>query len=224
MRMRTLFVGALALACLTIGSVGLPGDDARAEPDAKGAAVEVFDVRIVRVVTAVPETIENPCPILSGTDTTTELGWAEVLAALKKRGATQVLMDQRVTGAQGQLVRANQERQVPVIAPQSRVKKTSGEASENLAAARMRMGCKADLIAATGQAHGGRIEYKLEVRGVLPKTSQAAEGPTETLTTWEGSHPPFAKRTLVLTNRQQARDPGASAAQGIELYCFVTRH
>ena len=174
-------------------------------------------------MTAAPETIENPCPILSGADTTTQLGWPEILAALKKRGATQVLMDQRITGAPGQRVRCNQERQVPVIMPQTRVKQPTGGQTENLSAARIRMGCKADMIAHRAGPSDGRLEYKLEVRGVLAKTSQAAEGPTETLTTWEGSHPGFAKRTLVLTNRQQVRDPVAPAAQGVELYCFVTR-
>ena len=202
-------------------AVGLMGPSAPAGADPAPTETEVYDLRIVRVETPVPEGIEAPCPILTGAETTTSASWPDLLAAVKKRGRARILLDRRITSAPGQLAKAYEERQVPIIAPQSRTREADGAVRENLAAARYRSGCKLDLVTSQ-RPDGVWLGYKVEVRGVLEAMSKEATAATETLHTWEGGHRSFTGRTFVLTHREQVQDPGDAAARGVELYCFVT--
>lgn len=228
-------VGVLTLVLL--GAALLPGDRARADdkrpeskrPDGKQPAdpsLLVFDIRMVRVETSHPEGIEQPCPLLSGDASTTRASWPEILAALKKRGKTTVLMDARTTTYPGRLTKVSEERQVPVILVQSRIQKAGQPAAENLAAARLRTGCKAELVVSEGALPGAAsvalLEYKLETRGTMSATFPGAASSTETLHSWMGAHPALNAETLVLTHRQQVFTPGEDAPRGVEIYGFIS--
>ena len=235
--MRHLIGSAGVLTLILLAAALLPGDRARADdkrpgskrPDARGSTgslSQVFDIRMVRVEASHPEGIEQPCPLLSGSATTTQASWPEILAALKKRGKTTVLMDARTTTSPGKVTKVSEERQVPVILPQSRVERAGQAASENLAAARLRTGCKAELVVSEGARPGAPsvafLEYKLETRGTMSATLPGATGPTESLHVWQGTHPALSGETLVLSHRQQVITPGEDAPRGVEIYCLVS--
>jgi hypothetical protein len=211
--MRMHYSGLAAIVLLLGVCALLSSDVARAGEEAtRPASVRVYDVRIVRVLTPTPEGVEQPCPFLKGDATTVTTAWPDALAILKKRGETAILMDQRLTAAEGTISKASDERQVPLVLMQSRTL-----TGENYAAARARMGLNVDLLPSAAQG----LQYKVLIRGVWGLTSKIATGPTETLTVWEGNHATLDGRTLVLTNRQQQRDPGDVSARGVELYCFI---
>lgn len=212
--MRIHYTGLAAIALFLAVFAFLSSDAARAGDDAakQAAKLLVYDVRIVRVVTPTPEGVEQPCPFLSGDATTITASWATVLAALKKRGVTTLLMDQRATGHAGEPVKMSDERQVPVVAMT-----TKTLTSETLQAARIRSGCKIQLVAGPD----GLTTYRAEIRGAADPTSSLATSAIETLTSWEGCHAALDGKTLVLSHRVQQLDPGDKSARGVELYCFI---
>jgi len=215
--MRIHFTVLAAIALLLAVCAFLSSDVARAGDPAEDAARQaarllVYDVRIVRVVTPTPEGVEQPCPFLRGDATTITASWGDVLDALKKRGTTTLLMDQRVTGCAGDRIKMSDERQVPVL--QFTTKTLTSETHQ---AARIRSGCKIELIGGPD----GLMNYRAEIRGATDPTSSLATAAMETLTSWEGCHAALDGRTLVLSHRVQVLDPGDKNARGVELYCFI---
>ena len=220
----------LSILCLATAAL-LPGHRAEAEdtprteraPAKTGTSLYVFDVRIVRVETPEPEGIEQPCPFLSGSGSTTRATWPEILTALKKRGRTTVLMDGRTTTLDGVKTRILGERAIPGMAVQSRVLKGSGETSENLNAVTMRTGSTVELVVSSVRATTNKqLHYQLDTRATLAATHPGATGFNEAKHSWEGSHPVLDDETLVLTHRQQVLTPGKTAATGFEIYCFIS--
>jgi hypothetical protein len=220
----------LCLALVALVAPGISRDSAQADPpeerpSGRMSRTQIFDVRIVRVDTPTPAGVEQPCALLKGAQTTTALPWPELLGLLKKRGTTRLLMDRRLTSTTGVVVRGSEERQMPILQLNSRSVREGEGGTENQAAARLRSGCKAEFLVSTERPAGASLSYKLETRGVLESSSKQAEGATETLHTWDGAHPLFGlagPETLVLSHREQVRDPGDDAARGVEIYCFVT--
>ena len=219
----------LSILCLATAAL-LPGHRAEAEdtprteraPAKTGTSLYVFDVRIVRVETPEPEGIEQPCPFLSGSGSTTRATWPEILTALKKRGRTTVLMDGRTTALHGTKTRISEERSIPGMAVQSRVLKGSGETSENLHAVNTRIGCTVELLVSDVRTAYKQLHYNLQTRATLATTHPGATRFNEARHSWEGSHPALDNETLVLTHRQQVLTPGEAAATGIEIYCFIS--
>ena len=115
--MRTLVTFMVALGLLVSGALA-PGA-ARADDGKKaGGASEgwIYEVRVVRVDPSSAEASEAGSPFPQLESTTIALPWSEILARLKKRGATRVLMDTRITARTGTQSTAMEESSVPIVA------------------------------------------------------------------------------------------------------------
>ena len=117
-----------------------------------------------------------------------------------------------LTGCAGDRIKMRDDRQVPVI--QITTRTLAGETHQ---AARIRSGCKIELIGGADRL----LHYQVEIRGAQDGPSKVATGPTETLTSWEGNHIALDGKTLVLSHRVQQLDSGEKIARGVELYCFI---
>lgn len=189
---------------------GLPPLAAQAGDEGGASGVWVHEVRVVRVDPAAPEVSETPSVLESATGTTVRMGWPETLAALKQRGRTTVLMDQRLTTLEGLKGHAGGDRSVPILALNAKDLQ-----NEQRRSARVRTGCKFE---ATVTAH---LQYDLEVRWILD-TPGGDNGPPELTTTWSGTHTTLDDETLVLSYREQVAQAQGKPPRAVEIYGLIT--
>ncbi len=204
--MRTYVTGFAALVLMLSGALFVGGDAAEAEDGKlrKLPKAWVYELRIVRVDPADPKASEagSPFPELQGT--TLGLGWPDILARLKQRGTTRVLMDTRVTARAGVRSTTLEESTTPVMAINSQDRN-----NEQYRAQMIRQGCSFT------QTTVPDLTYDLQVRGALDAPGRM-RAPVSYSVAWKGTHPLLDGRTLVLEHRQQvavvAKAPRASAA------------
>jgi hypothetical protein len=200
-------LGAAALLLLS------PTPRARAgDPPAAPAGVWVHDVRVVRVDLTHPETAEQagPFPEL-GQGTTITLPWNVVLARLKERGRTTLLLDQRVTAMPAVKSTAQEERNVQVVQEVQEDQHVTTWRAQNVKTG----------VRFTQTSTAESMAYELEVKDVVaPPVDKTS--PTETVVSWNGTHPPLRGTTLVLHHRRQVMALRDAAPCGVELYGFVT--
>jgi hypothetical protein len=207
MRIRILALGLLLAAAALVGPGAARAGDEEASPP---EGVWVFEVRVVRVDPATPETSEAPSALESVTGTTVKTGWPEILAVLKKRGKTTLLLDQRLTTLHGTKGQLNSERSVPILALNSEDMHNAQKRS-----ATVKTGCKFE---ATVTEH---MTYRLEARWTLDAPG-GDHGPPQLTTQWQGSHPALKGDTLVLSYREQVDQGAGKAARAVEIYGLVT--
>jgi len=204
-----------ALALLALGTMGLLiGPGARAEEGTatpKLPATWVYDVRVVRVDAdaAVVEVAPSWEPAGASGATTTST-WADLLAGLKARGRTTILLDQRSTTWSDVKTALKQERRRPLLTLRNRNGPTDiWEASY------VETGAKAELVSTS---HGLSYDVNVRWEEAPGEGGLAPLGSTE----WSGACSDLkAGETLVLSHRQQqvAQPPGP---QGLEIYVFIT--
>ena len=203
--MRTLVTCAAVLA-LFIG-LGAPStahaEDPQPGPKVNGAWL--YEIRIVRVDPKAAADSEAGSPFPELSDTTIDLPWAAVLARLKERGRTTVLMDTRMSAETGIKTEVSDERITPIVALNFQDRN-----NEQYRAQPIKEGCSFEQTTAT------QMTYRLQVRGTA--TPPVSMKPTaQYLVQWQGTHPRLAGRTLVLEHRQQvdvATEPqGAGRAE-----------
>ena len=114
MRMVTTTTAALALL-LALGAMRPAAAD-----DAPGQATKqghwLYEVRIVRVDPGEAAASEAGTPFPELKDTTIQLPWSTILARLKARGTTTVLMDTRVNALDGVKSVVSEETSTPITA------------------------------------------------------------------------------------------------------------
>ena len=211
-------IGALSLALLAgLCAMGWQPAVADDKPAAKAPAtpnVWIYDVRMVRVDPATPEGAEKPGPFADLSGTTTRATWPEALAALKNRGQTTLLMDQRVTALESEKGMVETSRSMPMLAASF-----ADDNNRQLRSLRMMVGCQAALL--TGGAGGATFSYDLEVKWTLHHPV-ADLGSPEVKTRWSGSHTTLAGKTLVLHSREQVLASDGKSLRAVEIYALVT--
>ena len=205
--MKSVLACTAVLGTLLLLSVGPAG----AGDGAPAAGVWIFDVHVVRVDSPHPEVAEQASPFAELEGATLGLPWPELLARLKLRGGTTLVLDQRVTAMPGHTARLNTDRTTPVLA----VATESGDTAQRRAQL-VRTGVKFEATAADDQ-----LLYALEIRGVA-RTPTERDAVAETTITWNGTHPPLDGRTLVFHHREQVREGEPEATRTVEHYAFVT--
>jgi hypothetical protein len=170
-------------------------------------------VRVGRVDPPTLEGAEAPGPFPYMQGTTVDVGWPEALAALKKRGATTILSDQRLTTTTGFKAQIQSERQVPIIAVNfadvNNVQKRS---------AVVKTGCKFEVTPT-----GGSFRYEAEARWALAADEvPETEAPPQLTTAWDGTHPDLDGSTLVLHYREQIKAAKDRPARAVEIYALIT--
>lgn len=204
-----LVTGAALLAAFSLMS----GDAARADDGAKQSVkgVWVTDIRVVRVDPATAAGAEAPSPFPELTGTTISLPWPEILARLKKRGTTTILLDQRATALTGHKCVLAEEYTTPLMAPIS-----EDINNRQLRSMPIRTGCTYEQTVSDAT-----FDYQARVRGAL--TAPAPKKPPVQYTvTWGGSHPCLHGQTLVLRHRRQIAQAAPAEARAIEHYAFIT--
>ena len=201
----------ICIFLLSLLAVSAVAGAARADDGEDGAAgVWVYEVRVVRVDPAVAETSETPSTLESATGTTVKMGWPEMLAALKQRGRTTVLLDQRITKLEGVKGYAMTERAVPIVSIAS-----SDINNTQKRSATIKTGCKFE---ATTTTH---LQYNLEAKWILDAPG-GDFGPPQQVTGWNGTHPNLSGETLVLSYREQVDQGPGKAARAVEIYGLIT--
>jgi hypothetical protein len=211
--MRPLRWVPVVLGFLVLGAAHF-GLAARAEDGATPAPTPgtwVYDVRVVRV-DPTASTVLEAAPTwksASPADATTIATWSDLLAGLKGRGRTVILLDQRLTGIESVPTNFSQRRKRMVLSLQQRATN-----AEHWSSSYVETGTSGHLKAGSGGLH-----YGLEVSWEETPTEDGS-GPLGSVS-WEGSHTTFAAgQTLVLSHRQQQVQEGQSP--GLEIYAFVT--
>jgi hypothetical protein len=208
-------IGAFSLALLLVFCpMAFNPAVAEDKPAAKAEsspAVWIYDVRLVRVDPAAAEGAEKAGPFAKANGTTTSASWPEALAALKNRGQTTLLMDQRVTALEGTKAEAKMVRSLPVLAAAFQDK-----ANRQLRSARLQTGCNAALTT-TGASFFYDVEVKLALH---PPTDDM--GAPEMTTRWSGSHTTLSGKTLVLHSREQILSADGKSQRAVELYALIT--
>lgn len=201
---RSVILAALALpfVLLLVGGAAV-GEEASGDP-----ALWAFDVRVVRVETTTAETVETPWTPTDGT--TTKLPWSDLLAALKKRGVTTVLLDQRITGLTNRPVEAMQQRD-----QQIRQFQNADLHNERWQSSNLRSGVKAVL-----KPTSAWLEYQVVVNWMLRPREEDLRALLCTAS-WKGDHPGLEGDTLVLSYREQVEHLDGER-RGVEIYAFVT--
>jgi len=212
---KQLLVGALALVLLA-GLCGVGWNPATAEERLErkpppSPDLWIYDVRIVRVDPPTPEGAEKPGPFAYLSGTTIQTTWPEALAALKTRGPTTLLMDQRVTALEGHEAEAKTQRSIPLLVAQF-----EDINNRQRRAARLLTGCGASMT--TTQAS---FSYDLDVKWALHDPVKD-EGAPEATTQWTGSHPTLSGDTLVLHSREQISAGAGKGLRAIEIYALIT--
>ena len=192
----------------------LPASSVRGEegPGTSDAATWLFDVRLVRVDAPTPEAVESPAPWEGAGACTTSLTWPEILAQLKTRGRTTLLLDQRITALAGSEALASQtgDRQIQQL--QSR-----DFNNERWSSAPLVTGGTAKLRVGDGDA----LTYQLEARWEIPSNEDGVRSLLRT-SKWAGTFRAIPNGgTLALTYREQIRTWG-EARVGTEIHAFVT--
>lgn len=202
MRTHVTILATLA-ALLGLGLVGAT-PTAQAEDGAEGTRVWVYEVRIVRVDPSEAAASEAGSPFPELERTTIDLPWKTILARLKARGTTRVLMDTRITAMDGIKTHTREEASTPIVALNFEDWNNQQYRSQII-----KQGCSFE------QTTTGVLQYALQVRGtVTPPASRRP--PAQYVVDWQGTHPVLDGRTLVLEHRQQVAlpPPGAPGPVG----------
>ncbi len=215
---RRIVVGFSLVALAAVAVIAEPG--ARAE-DAAAAKPRVgtwvYDVRVVRVDSTISTAVEA-APAwqpMGASGATTTATWADLLAGLKARGRTTILLDQKVTAVDRTATEFKQERRRPVLVLQDRVSSSAvGGDNERRSVSYVPSGANGQI---TPYPEG--LEYRVDVSW---EERPAADGMVSTgSASWRGSHSALtAGATLVLSHREQIGT--AEASQGFEIYVLVT--
>ena len=202
----------LSLALLATGLLASSGDRAWSEDDATvaPAGVWVFDVRVVRVDLASPEVTESPVPWETSSPMVS-MPWTDVLAHLKSRGTTTLLLDQRGTSVWNEPLSLVQTHDVQIRAFQSQ-----DVSNERWGSSTLTFGCAANLAPLGGK----HLQYDIEAKWLIDRV-KPSERPIVSMTRWKGTTPPLAGKTLGLSYREQVEVLG-EARRGFEIHAFVT--
>ena len=219
-RRRPAVLGIVGLASFGL----LVGQGARAEdgpvaprpPAASAHESVVFDVRVVRVDPADPTVVEAPPPWQPGgaAAATTTLPWADLLAGLKARGRTTILLDQRVTATDGTPTEFKQERRraAQTLRHRNAMNDAKTEVWETTFA---ESGASGELVVGPDGLRY-RVDVRWDERAAMDEVASAESA------SWRGSHAPFPTgETLVLSHRQQHLS-GEGVLRALELYVLVT--
>ncbi len=210
--MKTRTFSFLLLALFGGALAAVPGDVARAD-DKPRAGVWVFDVRIVRVDPATPEVSETQSVFEQAEGTTVPMGWPQILDALKKRGKTTILMDQRLTTVEGVKGRLNNVVDHPIL-----MVNFSDDNNTQRRQAAMKTGCSFEVIPTSSE-----MTYQVESRWALMRTQvKDTQAPPQGLTAWQGTHPALTGDTLVLHSREQIETIREASVKAVEFYALVT--
>lgn len=204
MRALTPLVSLLLLGVL---AAFVPGSGAQAEEEALRAVAWALDVRIVEVRS---DPVAGLTPPFDVGGTTRDFDFAKVVATLRARGATRVLMDQRVTAVEGSEAKATNEHVIPIERFD-----TADQNSRRVRFDTTRTGCAAALLPSeTG------FGYEIKAHWTFwPSLDDAVPAAT---TTWEGEHRALQSgETLALHAREHVLDREAEPKVA-EVYCFVT--
>lgn len=207
MRRTLLITGLVLVAAAALAPAVRGGDEPQGGPD----GVWVYDVRVVRVDTPTPEAVEAALPWEAAGTSTVDTPWPVLLQQLKARGATTILLDQRVTGCPGYTVTASQtrDRQIETLVNRDL-------ANERWQGSPCVTGCTAKLETSTRNVLEYNVEARWEIRSEVERVR-----PIFCSSRWDGTHPDLTGRTLVLSYREQAETWG-DARVGVEIHAFVT--
>jgi hypothetical protein len=196
------------LGCAALWSADAPTARAEDPVEAQRPTTLRCDVRVARV--SLPaKAVESP-PVLPGTS---DLGvsaapWSELLAALQKRGTTQVVMDRNTTTLPG----------IPCTLVQTQIwnvmlTRRADATNAYHEASPVKVGAEVQLTA-QGAAAGAALEYEIKVDWIA---ESGGESPRQEHASWRGAHALEGAGTLVLRHAQQD-DPN----HGTEIYVFVS--
>jgi hypothetical protein len=209
------------LTLLALGALGLlVGSAARAEDGAaarQGSATSVYDVRVVRVdpVESTVLEVAPPWQPVVAVGATTSVAWADLLAGLKRRGRTTILLDQRVTAIGGVPAEFKQERKCAVLMLSDRTVQDTAAKTETWRSMYNATGTSGQLVT-TPDGLQYRVEVLWDERPTADGTAPMGN------TSWKGSYSNLkAGETLVLSHRQQ-QVAGTEPIQSIEIYVLVT--
>ena len=207
--MRSTWAGWIALLALV--GAGLWGSSAlaRAEDPAERSAITWrFDVRVLRLSTACATVEQAPTlPGMTACGVTTAT-WAALLAALKARGSTQIVMDRNVTGLSDRAFSVGQTQTENVMA----VRRTDGTSTITEALPFM-SAANVDLV--VDRDGGRRLEYGVNITWAKAAAHTAA--PISVRTEWKGAQMLQGDGTLVLRHAEQD-----GQETGTEIYVLIT--
>lgn len=201
-RRRSVWIGGGALVVLALGFA-----PAGAAPEEAGPPPAwMFDVRVVRVDLGDGERAEQRPAFQAADRSTSDLAPGALLDALKARGTTRLLLDQRVTTVEGRRCVAQQELHESHLALQFR-----DASNEQHRPTALRTGAIAQFVPTS---EGLGYEVRLEWAGAAQPAGTALH-----LARWEGTHPLPEGRTLVLHHAQQHAQGAAT-----EVYVLIRAH
>ena len=198
-----------AAATLLFACVLTPRSGSAEEPP--GDATWAFDVRVVRVDTSAEQVESAPTWPQAAGESGTVATWPEILTALKRRGATRIMMDRSSTSGEGQEARVSHYRDRSALVVQTR--------SDTGASVQAPYPSKEGVEVALNL--GSAPQYRVEVSWVDDRLVRAGEHLPGEQAKWSGRAPPLDRGTLVLRHAQQV--PGNQGALvGTEVYVFLT--
>ena len=209
---RTLRVPLLVLSLLVLGvaatsPVGVVADEEVASAPPQGQWL--YDLRVVKVVGDMA-LAEKPAPWAEGAGgrPIVDTAWPVLRQALQERGATTLLMDQRVTTVP----------YVPAQLKQSRAEAMEifdrrDKSNEFWKSSVRNDGCDGKLMP------GSELDYEVLVQWSLSRPD--SEMPVQHTSAWRGRALHFPGSTLVLSHRQQDGVGGAEPVT-VEIWAFLT--
>lgn len=215
-RLRPAILGLLALCAggLLLENGARAGDGPSAPPL---PTTWVYDVRVVRVDATAPATVEAAPPWQppGATGATTKAAWADLLAGLKARGRTTILLDQRVTALHQEKTELKQDWRRVALTLRTRQDGLQGK-TELSDASYVETGTRGEL---TPSFDGLRYQFEVRWEEAPPTEAGAPLGSVS----WRGSHSSLPSgETMVLSYRQQLATGKDGGAPGLELYVLVT--
>ena len=204
--MRLSPIAPLVLLVLAVGLLSSGPQPAGADEGPQG--MWVYDIHLVRVDTTTPEVVEA-APAFLGAGTTVTESWAALLAKLKDRGQTTVLLDQRITSLPGSeiLVRDTGDRQIEQFSRRDRNNETWQSST-------LSSGASVKLKTTD------HVAYSIEFKWMLDR-EEGELRPLLSTASWSGMHTLLDGRTLALRYAKQVRLEHREP-RGVELYAFVT--
>ena len=209
--MMRMLLAVVTVACL-VGALSLRPAEGEDTEAGQAQDVWMFDVRVVRVDAATPEAVETPTLWEAVDSCTVDSPWPLLLAHLKARGKTTLLLDQRITALGGTeaLISQTGDRQFEQL--QSR-----DLSNERYAPAPVVTGATAKMRVADGSA----LNYQVEARWVIRPGVDRVR-PMMRASKWAGTYRAIPNgRTLVLSYREQIDTWGESRV-GTEIHAFLT--
>lgn len=194
----------VALGALALWLTASSGRAARAEPPGQAGRSWIFDVRIVRVDLGDGTRAEQRPAFQAAERGTTEIRPEAVLAALQARGTTRLLLDQRITTMHDMECTVEQQSAEPQLVVQLK----DGN-SEQQRSTIVQTGASVGL-----QQTAESLRYAIQLNWSTP--AQPSVGSPVHRTSWKGSHPGLAGRTLVLHYAQQHAQGSAT-----EIYVLI---